>query len=865
MDKPTRDDFKTLLLDQPFWADERERRAFLHDLFTGHPILNKLQIHGPPGVVASELLDLCDSFDAYLVGDRSPCCAVIAAIRAEGKTGGGETGTALTRIEPAICTKPPDETKPRWDRPPYPGLVFFDRQDAPIFFGREAETRELVDVLNTEQGRRFLIVTGASGSGKSSLVRAGLWAWLAQGKVPQIPNSASWLITAMTPSDWGDDPLRALIASVDRAKSEQGNQDLSWLFHPGREYKHLQPVHDMQPCQYPLENFLALIEHLLQQRPGAEWLLILDQMEELFTPEFAQIKEGFLDLLWEASKGSDFRIIATVCADFLSHCINHPGLCGVLNRGGQFSVGRPHRLALERMVAGPVTDVELIRRNAQGVETTLTLELDPDLAPCIAAEAMDQEGGLALMAFALREHYDACMGCSRTRRLDLKTYVDPAFGGLGGAIARRADEVLDRFGDKAQKALFRLFALLVYVREQGGVATRRIEPLDTWAADSTALDLIEAFTSARLFVKRGRQDEIPSVEVAHEALLREWPKLVEWIADKQEALRLRDRVVREAKTWATKGRPDFQLWRHELLDPARALLEEAGLLIDLESNHDIEDFLIPESDRLEAELLCNTTDHPRREQIGVRLSEIGDTRRGVGVIDGVLDILWCPIPAGKVMIEEQEQKHTLFEVSSFQMSAYPITHAHYQVFLQANDGYRSDDWWTDLEKQPEPGSQLRPYASYPADNVSWYDATAFCRWLSARLGFDVWLPNEWEWQWAAQSARDDFVYPWGPQWQAGVANTYESGIGRTTAVGMYPGGRSEQGVYDLAGNVWEWCRNLYADPRRAEPKSDASRGLRGGSWYFNRGPARAGARSLDHPDGRADGHGFRVVFCSPIR
>ncbi len=65
MDKPTRDDFKTLLLDQPFWADERERRAFLHDLFTGHPILNKLQIHGPPGVVASELLDLCDSFARF--------------------------------------------------------------------------------------------------------------------------------------------------------------------------------------------------------------------------------------------------------------------------------------------------------------------------------------------------------------------------------------------------------------------------------------------------------------------------------------------------------------------------------------------------------------------------------------------------------------------------------------------------------------------------------------------------------------------------------------------------------------------------------------------------------------------------------
>jgi formylglycine-generating enzyme required for sulfatase activity len=149
-----------------------------------------------------------------------------------------------------------------------------------------------------------------------------------------------------------------------------------------------------------------------------------------------------------------------------------------------------------------------------------------------------------------------------------------------------------------------------------------------------------------------------------------------------------------------------------------------------------------------------------------------------------------------------------------------VTYAQYRAFLEAEDGYSANAWWEDLKQESEPAGQLRPYASYPADYVSWYDATAFCRWLSARLGFEVRLPDEWEWQWAAQSGRPDHAYPWGTEWQEGLANTYEAGIGRTTAVGMYPDGRSLQGVYDLAGNVWEWCRNLRDEPRRNEPRGD---------------------------------------------
>ena len=207
-----------------------------------------------------------------------------------------------------------------------------------------------------------------------------------------------------------------------------------------------------------------------------------------------------------------------------------------------------------------------------------------------------------------------------------------------------------------------------------------------------------------------------------------------------------------------------------------------------------------------------------------------------------------------------------FTVEAFRIAAYPVTYAQYRTFLDAGDGYQAEEWWQDLTKDPEPAEQLRRYPSYPADNVSWYDATAFCRWLSAKLGFEVRLPDEWEWQRAAQSARSDFVYPWGPDWPDELANTVESGIGRTTAVGMYPGGRSRQGVYDLAGNVWEWCRNEYRDPRKIDPGGDESRVLRGGSWNLNQDYARADYRLGNHPNNRYGfNYGFRVVCASPIR
>ncbi len=154
--------------------------------------------------------------------------------------------------------------------------------------------------------------------------------------------------------------------------------------------------------------------------------------------------------------------------------------------------------------------------------------------------------------------------------------------------------------------------------------------------------------------------------------------------------------------------------------------------------------------------------------------------------------------------------------------------------------------------------------------MSWYEAVAFCRWLSTRLGFVVTLPTEQQWERAARGTRG-FDYPWGEDYRSGCANCQETrdvsgpyDIGRTTAVGIYPQGASPEGVLDLAGNVWEWCLNEYDTPKNVQVTGRQARVVRGGSWRFNPAFARSADRGDVGPGGRGGLVGFRVVCSAPI-
>jgi formylglycine-generating enzyme required for sulfatase activity len=278
------------------------------------------------------------------------------------------------------------------------------------------------------------------------------------------------------------------------------------------------------------------------------------------------------------------------------------------------------------------------------------------------------------------------------------------------------------------------------------------------------------------------------------------------------------------------------------------------------------------------------------------------------VRDPIPDILpppfeWCNIPAGRVTLERNAGT---FEVKPFKMAKYPITYAQFQVFVDASDGYKNDLWWQNMERKKKlksfeeeeeekrkrrlenisdpsrrayleherfftisyntPYEQGKKIGNHPREAVDWADAVAFCRWLSKRVSYEIRLPTEWEWQWAAQGP-DCRKFPWGDTPQQGYANFSYGLLGflknwNTTPVDKFPKGTSYYGVMDMVGNVSEWCLNEYDSPDRLDISGDAKRTSRGGSWASDAEEANCVFRCANDSENSSFTVGFRV--CSPI-
>jgi formylglycine-generating enzyme required for sulfatase activity len=272
-----------------------------------------------------------------------------------------------------------------------------------------------------------------------------------------------------------------------------------------------------------------------------------------------------------------------------------------------------------------------------------------------------------------------------------------------------------------------------------------------------------------------------------------------------------------------------------------------------------------------------------------------DARKGVGLRkDGLPDIDWIMIPeidrqTGKGEWTYQNKKHKPLE--TFWIGRYPITYAQFEVFLRANDGFRDDRWWRGLDAPKDyrssAGNQAFEYWNHPRERVSWWDAMAFCAWLTDKAkgrsgflpddpglsqGWRITLPTEQQWEKAARG-HDGRQYPWGNNYEKGRANIDEryqqagtNYLQKTTAVGMYPHKApddSPYGVADLSGNVWEWCLNEYSNPERVQLEGDEWRVLRGGSWYYVDNYAAAPFRHGNGPNYRGDIYGFRVCAVLP--
>jgi hypothetical protein len=260
---------------------------------------------------------------------------------------------------------------------------------------------------------------------------------------------------------------------------------------------------------------------------------------------------------------------------------------------------------------------------------------------------------------------------------------------------------------------------------------------------------------------------------------------------------------------------------------------------------------------LEDATLMNDVNILMRATAGRTLAQLGDTRSGVGVRlqNGVRlpDIVWGEeVQVGIYAYQEGTAKI----MQPYRLARYPVTYAQFQCFVEAED-FNDSRWWTGMPANARQLSEPKfPYENHPRERVSWYQATAFCRWLRDKLGYEVMLPHEIEWEVAARYP-DGRIYPWGNEFNQDKANTGEGGLKQTTAVGLYPSGRnSTLNLYDLSGNVWEWCRNPDDD---TVDNSGKWRVVRGGSWFFNANVACAAHRYYYAPDYRSAYLGFRLV------
>jgi formylglycine-generating enzyme required for sulfatase activity len=252
---------------------------------------------------------------------------------------------------------------------------------------------------------------------------------------------------------------------------------------------------------------------------------------------------------------------------------------------------------------------------------------------------------------------------------------------------------------------------------------------------------------------------------------------------------------------------------------------------------------------------------------GTVLGDLGDPRLGEMII----------VPAGKFLMGEGREQHELF-IPNYQIGKYPLTNAEYGRFIEAG-GYRDKCFWTVAgwqetgEKQNEPrfwhdARFNKP--NQPVIGLSWYECVAYCRWLSVQTNRLYRLPTEAEWEKGARGV-DGRAYPWGSEFETRLLNAREGDqkVCTTTPVGIYPNGVSPFGLFDCAGNVWEWCVTRWKKPFPYDADQDEwqadylegqnLRVLRGGSWNYRAEVNRCAYRLRFQPYGWTERGGFRVV------
>ena len=433
----------------------------------------------------------------------------------------------VSAVAAALTASPP---RPAIDVParnPYKGLRPFLEPDAADFFGREDLVRRLVARLTDDAGPRLLALVGASGSGKSSVVHAGLVPALRAGAGTGSPH---WLVTTMTP---GSDPFAELVKALLVIAAA----------HPPRGM--------IEAIKHHGAALVDVVEWLLADQTSC-LLLVVDQLEEVFVLAPEAERARFLAVLGEAAADARgrLRVVLTLRADFFDRPLAHPALAEHLGSGTELVTAlRPDEL--ESAITRPAGRVGI--------------DLDPRLVAQLVSDVRDQPGALPLLQFALAELVDRCGSTTLTPQ----AYEE--LGGVAGAVARGAEEIYGSLSPTQQDQARQIFLRMVHRVDAAGPTRRRAlrSELVSLADDVAAMEsVIDTFVQRRMLsLDRDADTRETTVELAHESLLRAWTRLGRWIEDAQDDLGVRRQLARAAAEW-----------RHARHDPAFLLV---GSRLDL--------------------------------------------------------------------------------------------------------------------------------------------------------------------------------------------------------------------------------------------------------------------------------------------
>lgn len=425
----------------------------------------------------------------------------------------------LQKLSPAprlkVVQSPPQPLPD--ERPPYRGLEPFYQEHEYLYYGRERSVARLRGMLETPG---LVVVTGQSGSGKSSLVYAGLLPEVAAGR---LPGSESWALAILKP---GSDPFLAMAAALAPLLREALGDE--------------QPVIVRGLAANLAEGSVTLselVERVLGGRhASARLLMIIDQFEELFTIVHVEdVRLSFQKQLLDALSGGRLNVVATMRADFRDSWLKYQPLA---------AAAKGRTLELGSMSPDEYLEAIVMPAHKAG------LEFEVGLVERILADVGQEPGNLPLLQFALTELWNLRQGS----RLTHGAYNQ--IGGVEGAVTRRAGEMYAKLSEERQKIVRRIFTQLVHVGEGDGTKnTRRRSTFEEIGGPADEVrDIVKSLVDARLLVCNslsggGEEASEDYIEVAHEALIQGWGQLKSWIKSESTFLLWRQHLRRRIAEW----------------------------------------------------------------------------------------------------------------------------------------------------------------------------------------------------------------------------------------------------------------------------------------------------------------------------